>query len=75
MLSVCSLLSDPNPDDPINFEAAKILKEDEQKYNSIVRSHIKTNIDEYSSIFEEVSKLLEPLKPYLSDQEIRIQIR
>lgn len=72
-LSICSLLSDPNPDDPINFEAARILKEDEQKYNDMVKFHIKANIDEYSAIFEEVSKLLEPLKPHLSDREMQIK--
>jgi hypothetical protein len=73
VLSVCSLLSDPNPDDPINLEAAKIFKEDKQSYNNVVRIHIKTNIDEYSLIFEEVSKLLEPLNSYLSSREIQIQ--
>src|SRR4051812_12175916 len=73
VLSVCSLLSDPNPDDPINLEAAKVLKEDKQRYNNVVRSCIKANIDEYSSVFEEVSKLLEPLKSHLSSQEIQIQ--
>ncbi|CAG8724356.1 17764_t:CDS:2, partial [Cetraspora pellucida] len=63
----------PNPDDPINFEAARILKEDEQRYNDIVKIYIKPNIVEYSVIFEEVSKLLEPLKPLLSCQEIQVQ--
>jgi ubiquitin-conjugating enzyme E2 D/E len=39
ILSVQSLLDDPNPDDYINEEAAKLLKEDKIKYGKTVQSY------------------------------------
>lgn len=35
LLSICSLLTDPNPDDPLVPEIARIYKTDRQKYNSL----------------------------------------
>ena len=37
LLSICSLLSDPNPDDPLVPDIAKLLKEDEKKHNEYAR--------------------------------------
>ncbi|MES1920486.1 Ubiquitin-conjugating enzyme E2 D1, partial [Bonamia ostreae] len=37
LLSVCSLLTDPNPDDPLVAEAASIFKRDVNQYNKIAR--------------------------------------
>ena len=37
LLSICSLLSDPNPDDPLVPEIAWIYKTDRDKYNRISR--------------------------------------
>ena len=34
LLSICSLLNDPNPDDPLVPEVARIYKTDKQKYNT-----------------------------------------
>ena len=33
LLSICSLLCDPNPDDPLVPEIARIFKTDKKKYN------------------------------------------
>ena len=37
--SVQSLLDDPNPDDFLNEEAAKLLKEDKEKYEKTVKNY------------------------------------
>lgn len=37
------LLLYPNPADPLNPEAAKLMKEDYNKYCEYIRSHVKTN--------------------------------
>nr|6W7Z_A Chain A, Ubiquitin-conjugating enzyme E2 D2 [Homo sapiens] len=37
LLSISSLLSDPNPDDPLVPEIARIYKTDREKYNRIAR--------------------------------------
>ncbi|KAG8191818.1 hypothetical protein JTE90_022810 [Oedothorax gibbosus] len=37
LLSICSLLCDPNPDDPLVPEIAKIYKTDREKYNELAR--------------------------------------
>ena len=43
LLSVCSLLSDPNPDDPLEKGIAKIFIEDRDKYNRMGRNHTYTH--------------------------------
>ena len=37
LLSICSLLCDPNPDDPLVPEIARIYKTDKAKYNDVAR--------------------------------------
>ena len=37
LLSICSLLCDPNPDDPLVPEIARIYKTDRDKYNEVRR--------------------------------------
>jgi ubiquitin-conjugating enzyme E2 D/E len=37
LLSLCSLLTDPNPDDPLMSEIASVYKHDRKKYNDTVR--------------------------------------
>ncbi|CAG8583824.1 44597_t:CDS:2 [Gigaspora margarita] len=37
LLSICSFLTDPNPDNPLVGEAAHTYKTDRTRYNSIVR--------------------------------------
>jgi ubiquitin-conjugating enzyme E2 D/E len=39
LLSICSLLSDPNPDDPLVPDIARIYKEDIVKFNNLARAH------------------------------------
>lgn len=39
LLSICSLLNDPNPDDPLNPNISKIYEEDKEKYNKLVRNY------------------------------------
>jgi len=34
LLSICSLLTDPNPDDPLVPEIAKLFKQDRNKFNA-----------------------------------------
>lgn len=38
LLSICSLLTDPNPDDPLVPEIAHTYKHDKAKYESTARS-------------------------------------
>jgi len=38
LLSICSLLTDPNPDDPLVPEIARVYKSDREKYNETARS-------------------------------------
>jgi len=33
LLSICSLLTDPNPDDPLEIEIANEYKKNREKYN------------------------------------------
>ena len=37
LLSICSLLTDPNPDDPLVPEIARILKGDNAKHDATAR--------------------------------------
>jgi ubiquitin-conjugating enzyme E2 D len=37
LLSICSLLTDPNPDDPLVPEIAKKFKSDREGFNKIAR--------------------------------------
>ena len=37
LLSICSLLTDPNPDDPLVPEAAQLFKRDRKKYDDTAR--------------------------------------
>jgi ubiquitin-conjugating enzyme E2 D/E len=39
LLSICSLLSEPNPDDPLVPEIATLLKENRARHDSEARSH------------------------------------
>jgi ubiquitin-conjugating enzyme E2 D len=43
LLSICSLLTDPNENDPLNSSIAKIYKENKQKYNTLVRNFTLTH--------------------------------
>lgn len=37
LLSICSLMCDPNPDDPLVPEIARIYKTDKQRYNELAK--------------------------------------
>ena len=39
LLSICSLLSDPNPDDPLDSESAKMYKNNREQFNQIARQY------------------------------------
>lgn len=43
LLSICSLLTDPNVKDPLNSSIAKIYIEDNIKYNKLVRNYTLTH--------------------------------
>jgi ubiquitin-conjugating enzyme E2 D/E len=43
MISIVSLLSDPNPDDPYNSDIARIFKNDRKLYDLTVRQHCEQN--------------------------------
>lgn len=40
LVSICSLLSDPNPDDAANFDAAQCYRSDREKYKEKVREWV-----------------------------------
>ena len=37
LLSICSLLCDPNPDDPLVPDIARMFKTDRDKYNNLAK--------------------------------------
>ena len=39
LLSICSLLSDPNPDDPLAPEIARLYKTDREEFNRIAKEY------------------------------------
>ncbi|KAK3738055.1 hypothetical protein QZH41_012924 [Actinostola sp. cb2023] len=41
LLSICSLLCDPNPDDPLVPDIARIYKTDKPKYNDLAKEWTK----------------------------------
>lgn len=41
LLSICSLLCDPNPDDPLVPDIARIYKTDKSKYNELAKEWTK----------------------------------
>uniref|UniRef100_U3KNK3 E2 ubiquitin-conjugating enzyme n=1 Tax=Oryctolagus cuniculus TaxID=9986 RepID=U3KNK3_RABIT len=47
LLSICSLLCDPNPDDPLVPEIARIYKTDREKYNRIAREWTQKRLEEH----------------------------
>ena len=51
LLSVCSLLSDPNQNDPLEKSIAKQYIENREKYNRIARNHTYTHAIEKAPIF------------------------
>lgn len=50
LLSIVSLLLDPNPDDPLNKEAAMYFKEDREKYNKIAKKWTQNYANENASL-------------------------
>jgi len=43
LLSICSLLTDPNEKDPLNSSIAKIYRTDIEQYNKLVRNYTLTH--------------------------------
>lgn len=41
LLSICSLLCDPNPDDPLVPDIARIYKTDKPRYNELAKEWTK----------------------------------
>ena len=39
LLSICSLLTDPNPDDPLDVDIARIYKEDKEEYFRLTKNY------------------------------------
>jgi len=61
LLSISSLLSDPNPDDPINYEAAKLYKANRYEYYKKAR--------EWSIKYADAPKLLQNEFYYLKGKD------
>lgn len=40
LLSVCSMLAEPNPNSPANVDAAKLWREDRELFNKVVRRQV-----------------------------------
>lgn len=40
LLSILSLMSDPNPDDPLNPDAANVFKNSKGKYDEMVKAYV-----------------------------------
>jgi ubiquitin-conjugating enzyme E2 D/E len=48
LLSICSLLVDPNPNDPLDPDAASLYKSDRKGYDAKVSNMVKTNSYKYA---------------------------
>ena len=48
LLSICSLMDDPNPDDPLSMEAADLCKESRESYDSRARQWTLEYATEYA---------------------------
>ncbi|GBB85273.1 hypothetical protein RclHR1_11830004 [Rhizophagus clarus] len=48
LLAICSLLTDPNPDDPYVFEIASMYKNDRNRYEAIAREWTRKYASEYN---------------------------
>lgn len=59
LLSICSLLCDPNPDDPLVPEIARIYKTDREKYVSSVFIYIQFSV-KYARKSSGLQKYLTP---------------
>ena len=42
LLSICSLLNDPNPNDPLDTDSAKLYRNDKEKFNQTAREFVLT---------------------------------
>ena len=49
LLSICSLLSEPNPNDPLNSPVARVYKDDKKLFDKTVKEYVA----KYSEKFEE----------------------
>jgi len=45
LISVLSMLSEPNPDSPANIDAAKMLREDPKAYRKMVRRCVEKSLE------------------------------
>jgi ubiquitin-conjugating enzyme E2 D/E len=50
MLSISSLLTDPNPRDPLAADVARVYKEDREKYDKTVREYVKLYCQDLSTV-------------------------
>ena len=60
LLSICSLLCDPNPDDPLVPEIARIYKTDRERYNELAREWTR----KYAMWWLLMSFILAPPRPF-----------
>jgi Ubiquitin-conjugating enzyme len=60
LLSICSLLCDPNPDDPLVPEIARIYKTDRERYNELAREWTR----KYAMWWLLMSFILAPTRPF-----------
>ncbi len=45
LLSVCSMLAEPNPNSPADVDAAKLWREDRDKFNATVRQQVLSSLE------------------------------
>ena len=67
LLSVCSLLTDPNPSDPLVTEAANLYISNQTKYNERVKEYVK----EYASgkLSKEITTTTKVTEDYSDDDD------
>ena len=79
LLSISSLLSDPNPDDPLVTEIAKLYRDDIESYNKKAREHTLLHAKPKDICVSESEDEIIPLPPIaetgdssLSDAEVLV---
>ena len=64
LLSIHSMLSEPNPDDPLNHDLARLYKRNKKKYETKVKEHTHKHTIQIYGRYSLISNYRQPSKVY-----------